>query len=118
MARAAGEIEWRNATAQLGLYDEKQDPKGGIKKELKRIDPNRFLTNLMKTGGTAEDRQYNEAVVALAALANGDIDEKKYLELRQKHHIAVGKPQEDAAEQAERDLKNSAELIHRWEECK
>ena len=68
----------------------------------------------MKTGGTAEDRQYNEAVVALAALANGDVNKEKYLELRRNHYItADGKSQEDAAEQAERDLKNSAEFIYR-----
>ena len=103
--RVRQELEWRSATDRLGLYNEDTS--------LKQINRNRFLDYLMKTGGTAKDRQFNEAVVALAALANGDITEEKYLELRRKHHIAVVKPQEDAAKQAERDLKNSAEFIYR-----
>ncbi len=110
--RVQQELEWRNATSQLGLYDEMPDPNGGTKKELKHINTNRFLDRLMRTGGTAEDRHFNEAVVALAALANGDITKEKYLELRCKHHIAAGEAKEDAEYQAKRDLENGGEFLY------
>ncbi len=102
--RVRQELEWRSATDRLGLYNEDTT--------LKQIDRNRFLDRLMKAGGTAEDRQFNEAIVALAALANGDITEEKYLELRKKHHLAANKSQEEAADQAKHDLKNGAEFIY------
>ncbi len=103
--RVLQELEWRNATARLGLYDENH--------QLKQINTNRFLNRLIKTGGTAEDRQYNDAIVALTALANGDITEEKYLELRKKHHAAVKKSDDTPEELAKRDLKNGAEFILR-----
>ena len=104
--RVLQELEWRNAAARLGLYDENH--------QLKQINPNRFLDRLMKTGGTVEDRQFNDAVMALAALANGDITEDKYLALRREHYItSANKSAEDAADLAQRDRKNGAELILR-----
>ncbi len=77
-------LEWRNAAIRLGLTERNGNAKN--------IDTHRWMNKLMKTDGSPESLEYNESIVALAALGNKQMTEQQYADWRVTYHLRKKDP--------------------------
>ena len=77
-------LEWRNAAIRLGLTERNGNAKS--------IDTHRWMDKLMKTDGSPESLEYNESIVALAALGNKQMTEQQYVDWRVTYYLRKKDP--------------------------